>query len=90
MTFVEVVCQTKIINKNLKTIFEIENWLWKIKIHKFEVAGVMYVNSQNKAIFLKSIIFFDKIKLILYPQVRNYMTQLTLYYLPGGAFWWKF
>ena len=39
-----------------------------------------YVNSQNTAISLKAIHFFDKIKLILYPQVRNSMTQLTLVY----------
>ena len=37
-----------------------------------------YANSQVKAIFLEPIVFFCKIKLILYPRVENSTTHLTL------------
>ena len=43
----------------------------------FEISW-SYVNSQNTVISLKPIRFSDRIKLILYPQVRYSMTQLTL------------
>ena len=43
--------------------------------------GPTNVNSQNTAISLKTIHFFDKIKPILYPQVRNSITQQTLTYI---------
>ena len=36
------------------------------------------VNSQNTAISLKPINFIDTTKLILYPKVRNSMSQLTI------------
>ena len=56
----------------IKTIFEIENWL---KTQHSTIWGSwLYVNSLS----LKSIYFIDKIKLILYPKIRNSMTQLTL------------
>ena len=35
-------------------------------------------NLQNTAISFRTIHFFDRIKLILYTQVRNFITQLTL------------
>ena len=42
------------------------------------VSGVMSIYSQITDILSNAIHFFDKIKLILYPQVRNSMAQLTL------------
>ena len=41
-------------------------------------AGPHYGNSQNTSITKNAIHLFDNIKLILYPQVRNFITQLTL------------
>jgi hypothetical protein len=47
-----------------------------LKFQEFKVPG--YVNSQSKAISLKTIPFIDKIKLILYLQVKNSLTSLTI------------
>ena len=58
MTFVKMVRLSKEMDKKLgffykiKTTFEIENSLWKLKIHQFEVAGVMSI--QNSAISFKA------------------------------------
>ena len=45
----------------IKMIFDIKNWLWKLKFHQYKVPGAMIVNSQNTAIFLKYIHFFGKL-----------------------------
>ena len=36
-----------------KDNFDVENWLWKLKIHKLEVAGVISI--QNSAISFRAI-----------------------------------
>ena len=66
----EFVCLSK---KMISTYFlnNKDNWLWKLKNHQFEVPGFMSIHK----------IFFDKIKLILDPQVRNSKTQLTLLFI---------
>ena len=62
---------------NNKDNFDIKRyWFWKLKIHQFEVASVTSI--KNTTISFKAIYFFNKIKLILYQQVRKSITHLTL------------
>ena len=45
---------------------------------KFKESTWRYVNSQNIAISLKPIHFINKIKLILYPRARKFITHLKI------------
>ena len=77
-------------NINASWIIEFLSWGYKISlILSKKMNGLQrnytqffqaprYVNSYNTEISLKPIHLFDKVKLILYPQVRNSMTSLTL------------
>ena len=69
-----------------KQNFEIENWFWKLKIHQFEVAGVMTIWKLQQFPSSPFIHLFVKIEIIFYPQVRNYMTQLTSILIIGYIF----
>ena len=66
---IEVACMIN--NSYRKPFSEMDgnNWLWKVFWSAWR-----YDNSQNTAISLKPIHFFDKIKPILYQQAGNSMT----------------
>jgi hypothetical protein len=78
MPLIKLVYSPKNMNKNdtdkfltMKVDFENSNF----KNYKHLA---LYVNSQNTVKSLKHIHIIDKIKLILYPQVRNSITKLMI------------
>ena len=78
--------KTAVLSKRMGDFFQI---LWSSHNFNFKFGGTFflksglifvdcYVNYQNTAISLKPIHLIDKIKLILYPRVRNSTTYLTV------------
>ena len=72
-----------------------KSWIWEEFANRslemllvLCVPGVMSIHKIQQ-IFLNIIQFFDKIKLIQYPQVRNSMTQLTLVGNPVVIEWYQ-
>ena len=66
----------------IKMIFDIENWLWKLKFEEFIV---LIFTKYIKLISLKVIHFTNKIKLILYLRFRNSIIHLTISSSAGAA-----
>jgi len=51
-------------------VFDIENWHWKLKIHQFEVPGIMSLHKIQQSPW-RPFILKKSSPLILYMQVRN-------------------
>ena len=63
----------------LKIIYMLQGTPWDTRFsYTFYGGNICRVSIQNTAISFKAIHFFNKIKLILYPQVRNSISHLTL------------
>ena len=81
--------EIKLFSVTINWIFHNENWLWKIKFLRFQTW--CYNNTQVQKFPLRKFYF---ILMILYPRVRNFITHLTIVFIPlsiGQTIsWWPF